>query len=107
MDLVTEIKEDLVRRLRKDGFANVSDAVGAAFPEISGKGIPVDEALAAKEAHAAKKVQAETASKPAEASKPAQTASETKPKQAPKTRKPAQAAKPRKPAASKTDTAKE
>lgn len=122
MDLVTEIKEDLVRRLRKDGFANVSDAVGAAFPEISGKGVPVDEARAAKEAHAAKKVQAakaETASEPAQAANAtgaAQTASETKPKQAPKTRKPAQAAKPRKPAAttkarkpatSKTDPAKE
>jgi dihydroorotate dehydrogenase len=55
VELVTEIKEDLSRRLRKDGFANVSDAVGAAFPEISGKSIPVDEARAAREAEAAKK----------------------------------------------------
>nr|WP_209272252.1 quinone-dependent dihydroorotate dehydrogenase [Thalassospira tepidiphila] len=54
VELVTEIKEDLARRLRKDGFANVSDAVGAAFPEISGKGIPVDEARSAKAAVAAK-----------------------------------------------------
>jgi dihydroorotate dehydrogenase len=55
VELVTEIKEDLSRRLRKDGFANVADAVGAAFPEISGKSIPVDEARAAREAEAAKK----------------------------------------------------
>ena len=54
LELVTEIKEDLARRLRKDGFANVSDAVGAAFPEISGKGIPVDEARDAKAALEAK-----------------------------------------------------
>ncbi|MFV1850530.1 MAG: quinone-dependent dihydroorotate dehydrogenase [Thalassospira sp.] len=53
LELVSDIKEDLERRLRKDGFANVSDAVGAAFPEISGKGIPVDEARAAKAAHEA------------------------------------------------------
>ncbi|NIY76985.1 quinone-dependent dihydroorotate dehydrogenase [Thalassospira sp. HF15] len=62
MELVTEIKEDLSRRLRKDGFANVSDAVGAAFPEISGKGIPVDEARAAREAQAAKAAVADKSS---------------------------------------------
>lgn len=55
MELVSDIKEDLERRLRKDGFTNVSDAVGAAFPEISGKNIPVDEARSARDAEAAKK----------------------------------------------------
>lgn len=65
LELVTEIKEDLERRLRKDGFANVSDAVGAAFPEISGKGIPVDEAGKARAAKAAREASKTGPAKPA------------------------------------------
>jgi dihydroorotate dehydrogenase len=42
-----DIKDDLEKRLRQDGFASVSDAVGAAFPEISGKHAAIDEVLRA------------------------------------------------------------
>ncbi|MFH1805341.1 MAG: quinone-dependent dihydroorotate dehydrogenase [Pseudomonadota bacterium] len=46
--LVQEIKEDLARRLRKDGFANVADAVGAAFPDIGASSPAIDEAAQAR-----------------------------------------------------------
>lgn len=45
--LAQEIKEDLEKRLRQDGFASVGDAVGAAFPEISGKHAAIDEVVKA------------------------------------------------------------
>ena len=103
LELVTDIKEDLARRLRKDGFASVADAVGAAFPEISGRSAPVDEARAAKAAvtakaepaqaevakeapsakTAAKKPAAKTAAKKP-AAKPAAAKSKAAPKAAPK-----------------------
>ena len=67
LELVTDIKEDLARRLRKDGFTHVSDAVGAAFPEISGRRAPADEA---REAKAAVKAAAKPAKAEAEAAKP-------------------------------------
>jgi dihydroorotate dehydrogenase len=81
LELVTDIKEDLARRLRKDGFANVADAVGVAYPEISGRSAPVDEARAAKAAVTAK---AESAK--ADEAKPATAAKATAKK--PATKKP-------------------
>ncbi|WP_073953684.1 quinone-dependent dihydroorotate dehydrogenase [Thalassospira sp. TSL5-1] len=47
--LAAEICDDLEKRLRQDGFASVADAVGAAFPEISGKHAAIDEVQAAKQ----------------------------------------------------------
>jgi dihydroorotate dehydrogenase len=87
LELVTEIKEDLARRLRKDGFASVADAVGAAFPEISGRKAPVDEARAAKAAVTAKAETAPATKKPAAkatAKKPATKKPAAKSKTAPK-----------------------
>ncbi|MDP2697565.1 quinone-dependent dihydroorotate dehydrogenase [Thalassospira sp.] len=46
--LVQEIREDLARRLRKDGFASVADAVGAAFPDIGASSPAIDEAVQAR-----------------------------------------------------------
>ncbi|WP_245881277.1 quinone-dependent dihydroorotate dehydrogenase [Thalassospira marina] len=48
--MAQEIKEDLEKRLRQDGFASVADAVGAAFPEISGKHAAIDEVARATQA---------------------------------------------------------
>lgn len=90
--LVQEIKEDLERRLRLDGFANVSDAVGAAFPEISGKHAAIDEVTSAKPAEDAKTAKTAKAKKaaPKPEPKPVETDKPTTGKKQDADAKPAQ-----------------
>ena len=68
-----DIKDDLEKRLRQDGFASVRDAVGAAFPEISGKHAAIDEVIRADGTRPSVK----TAPTETAAEKDTETASET------------------------------